>query len=192
MRIFYLCVLALVLAACGPGEPDARKDGSERTEPGVRLVKADAGRVQTPDVTDEQVGDLVRGNNEFAFEMYGAAVEAASGEGNVIFSPYSVSLAFSLAYAGARGETEAQMAETLGFLSQETQHPAFNAVESRMSGLGEKRGDPSPPFRLNVANSTWGRRASGSSRRTWRRWQNSTGRVCCPQTSSNPRGPRRR
>jgi serpin B len=65
-------------------------------------------------------------------------------------------LAFSLAYAGARGETEAQMAETLGFLPQETQHPAFNAVESRMSGLGEKGGDPSPPFRLNVANSAWG------------------------------------
>ena len=87
VRIFYLCVLALILAACGPGEPDARKDLSGRTEPGAGLVKAEAGRVQTPDVTGEQVGGLVRGNNEFAFEMYGAAAEAASGEGNVIFSP---------------------------------------------------------------------------------------------------------
>jgi serpin B len=49
------------------------------------------------------------------------------------------------------------MAETMGFLPQETQHPAFNAVESRMSELGEKGGGgPKPPFRLNVANSAWG------------------------------------
>ncbi|CAA9458084.1 MAG: hypothetical protein AVDCRST_MAG25-408 [uncultured Rubrobacteraceae bacterium] len=49
------------------------------------------------------------------------------------------------------------MAETMRFLPQETQHPAFNAIESRMSGLGEKDGgDPSPSFRLNVANSAWG------------------------------------
>jgi hypothetical protein len=45
------------------------------------------------------------------------------------------------------------MAETLNFLPQETQHPAFNAIESRMSALGEKGGGgPRPPFRLNVAN----------------------------------------
>ncbi len=80
----------------------------------------------------------------------------------MIFSPYGISLAFSLAYAGARGETETEMAETLNFLPQETQHPAFNVIESRMSGLGEKdRDDPSPPFRLNVANSAWGARWPG-------------------------------
>lgn len=99
------------------------------------------------------MADLVRGNNDFAFGMY----REQTGNGNLIFSPYSVSLAFSLAYAGARDETETQMARTLNFLPQETQHPAFNAVESRMSGLGEKGGGgPSLPFRLNVANSGWG------------------------------------
>ena len=79
------------------------------------------------------------------------------GSENLVFSTYSISLAFSMAYAGGRGETETQMAEMLGFLPQETQHPAFNAIESRMSGLGEKGGGgPKPPFRLSVANSAWG------------------------------------
>jgi serpin B len=156
-RILWTCVFALLLTACGSDTQERGGRGAKGSDPGVQLVKAEAGRVQKPDVTDEQVGDLVGGNNDFAFEMYGAAGEAGNGEGNVIFSPYSVSLAFSLAYAGARGETETEMAETLNFLPQETQHPAFNAIESRMSGLGEKdRDDPSPPFRLNVANSAWG------------------------------------
>lgn len=97
----------------------------------------------------------MRANNEFAFGMYGAAGEAGNGEGNLIFSPYSVKLACYLAYAGACGETESQMAETLRFLPQETQHPAFNAIESRMSALGDEGGGPSPPFRLNVANAAW-------------------------------------
>ena len=118
----------------------------------MRLVKAETGRVQSPDVTDGQISDLVRGNNEFAFEMY----REQGGSENLVFSPYSISLAFSMAYAGARGETETQITQTLGYLPQETQHPAFNAVEGRMSGLGGKDGGSSSPFRLNVANSAWG------------------------------------
>jgi len=146
-------VLALLLTACGPDAPERDEQGAEEPDADVRLVKADSSRVQSPDVTDEQVADLIRGNRDFAFEMY----REQAGTGNLIFSPYSISLAFSLAYAGARGETETQMAETLRFLPQETQHPAFNAIEGRMSRLGEKGGGgSSPPFRLNVANSAWG------------------------------------
>lgn len=152
-RILWTCALVLLLTACGPDAPDRGGRETERADPEVRLIKAEAERVRSPDVTDEQVAELVGGNNDFAFKMY----HEQGGTGNLIFSPYSISLAFSLAYAGARGETEAQMAETLNFLPQETQHPAFNAIEGRMSGLGEKGGGgPSPPFRLNVANSAWG------------------------------------
>ena len=152
-RIIWTCMLVLLLTACGSDEPDLGGQRAGEAEPGVRMAKSEVSRVQSPDVTDEQVADLVQGNNGFAFAMY----HEQGGTGNVIFSPYSISLAFSLAYAGARGETEAQMAETLKFLPQETQHPAFNAIESRMSGLGEKGGGgDSAPFRLNVANSAWG------------------------------------
>ncbi len=71
----------------------------------MRLVKAETARVQPPDVTDGQISDLVQGNNEFAFEMY----REQGGSENLVFSPYSISLAFSMAYGGARGETEAQL-----------------------------------------------------------------------------------
>ena len=134
----------LLLAACASDRPDA---------PEVRLLKADAPRTESPDVGSAQVAKLVRGNNDFAFDLY----STEGGEDDLIFSPYSISLAFSMAYAGARSETEAQMAETLQFLPQGTQHLAFNAIDQRMSGLEEKvGGDAAIPFRLNVANAAWG------------------------------------
>jgi serpin B len=97
--------------------------------------------------------DLVAGNNAFAFDLY----HAVSGDGeNLILSPYSVSLALAMTYAGARGETERQMADTLHFtLPQDQLHPAFKALDEslpRDAGSGED--DES--FRLNIANALWG------------------------------------
>lgn len=148
--IFSVVVVALLLAACGPGGTRADGPGSK-----VRPPKADAPRVESPDVAEERVADLVRGNNDLAFDLY----RAEAGDDNLIFSPYSISLAFSMVYAGARDETEAQMAETLYFLPQDEQHPAFNALERGISDPGEARGEGSgTPFRLNVANAAWGER----------------------------------
>jgi serpin B len=97
--------------------------------------------------------DLVAGNNAFAFDLY----HAVSGDGeNLILSPYSVSLALAMTYAGARGETERQMADTLHFtLPQDQLHPAFKALDEslpRDAGTGEDDED----FRLNIANALWG------------------------------------
>ena len=63
-----------------------------------------------------------------------------------------------MAHAGARGETERQMAGTLHVsLPQEQLHPAFNALaqdlESRSAGTG---GTDKQSFRLNIANALWG------------------------------------
>ena len=149
-RVLCACVVIMLLAACGSEEPNAEK--REAGESGVRLVKAETGRVRSPDVTDRQISDLVRGNNEFAFEMY----REQGGSENLVFSPYSISLAFSMAYAGAHGETETQMARTLGYLPQETQHPAFNALDRRVSQPAGADGDSGTPFQLNVANAVWG------------------------------------
>src|SRR3990170_1263627 len=48
----------LLLVACGSGEPD----GSNSK---VRLLKADTPRIESPDVSREQVARLVSGNNDF-------------------------------------------------------------------------------------------------------------------------------
>jgi serpin B len=149
VKVVFLALFACVLlAACGSEEP--RSGVESRSE--VALIRSEARRIESPKVSEAQIAELVRGNNDLAFDLY----RAKGGEGNLIFSPYSISLAFSMAYAGARGETEGQMAETLNYLPQDAQHPAFNALDARISGLGEKGGGDAPPFQLNVANSAWG------------------------------------
>jgi hypothetical protein len=71
--IFLGLAASLLLVACGSDQ-----SGSE-----VRLVRADVGRIESPDATEEQVAQLVRGNNAFAFEMY----RTGSGDGNLSFPP---------------------------------------------------------------------------------------------------------
>ena len=67
-----------------------------------------------PAATNTEVADLVRGNSAFAFDLY---QNLRDNNGNLFYSPYSISLALAMTYAGARGETEHQMAETLRFSS---------------------------------------------------------------------------
>ncbi len=91
-----LIAAALVLTSCGSGE---REPGSG-SEPAP--LRAEVQRIASPDIAEERVEELALGNNAFAFDVY----RAEGGDGNLVFSPYSISLAFSMAYAGARGETE--------------------------------------------------------------------------------------
>jgi serpin B len=74
-----------------------------------------------------------------------------ASDGNMFFSPYSVSTALAMTYGGARGNTEKEMAKTLRFsLDQENLHSAFAHVEARLNKL-QKAGS----IKLSVANSLW-------------------------------------
>ena len=110
----------------------------------------------TTAATGGGLGDLVKGNSAFAFDLYR---ELAEKEGNLFFSPFSISLALAMTYAGARGETERQMAETMHYLlPQERLHGAFNTLDLRLASRGRVLGSDDAGFQLNVANAVWGQR----------------------------------
>jgi serpin B len=97
-------------------------------------------------------------------DLYGAIRD--TDDGNVIFSPFSISTALAMTYAGARGTTEEQMASALRWmLGQSELHPAFNKLDlllsSRSAGpsqtLNYDEGEGERP-KLNIANSLWGER----------------------------------
>ena len=75
------------------------------------------------------VNALVQGNNEFAFALYERLAEK---DGNLFFSPYSISNALAMTYAGARGDTAKEMSQTLHFTSTTIACTrAFNSVICR-------------------------------------------------------------
>jgi len=149
MRRVILSVLALVivLSVAGCGE----------TAKGAEFVLSDKPRVTSPDVVTSDLGDLVDGNTAFAFDLY---QYLSRKEGNLFYSPYSISLALAMTYAGARGETEQQMADTLHFtLSQDQLHNAFNGLDLELAKRGEgAQGKDGEGFRLNIVNAIWGQR----------------------------------
>lgn len=88
---------------------------------------------------------FVKGNTVFAVKSYR---ELGGKEGNLFFSPFSVSSALGMTYAGARGNTEKEMKEVLYFqLDQTKLHPAFKSLNKDMMATAGKSGQ-----KLNIAN----------------------------------------
>jgi serine protease inhibitor len=121
----------------------------------VATAVSDKQRELAPDVSDAQMESLVAGNSAFAFDLYQALRE---NKGNLFYSPYSISLALAMTYAGARVETARQMAETLHFLlTPKHLHPAFNGLDLALAQRGKNaRGKDGEGFRLNIVNALWG------------------------------------
>jgi serpin B len=111
---------------------------------------------------------LVDGNSAFAFDLYQALKKES---GNLFYSPYSISVALAMTYAGARDETAQQMADTLHFvLPGERLHASFSALGEELSQRNKDRelmvmqpdgnlGTANVTgFRLNIVNALWGQK----------------------------------
>ena len=89
---------------------------------------------------------VVEGNNAFAFALYG---QLRNRNGNLFFSPESISTALAMAYAGARGGTASEMAKTLHFtLPQPQLNPAMGALLSDLNAVHDG-------YQLTVTNALW-------------------------------------
>jgi serpin B len=92
---------------------------------------------------------LVEGNTRFAWDLY-AQLVAKEPNSNHFFSPLSISTALAMASAGARGETQAEMARVLHLPDQA--YTAFGNLLRDIRGSG----DPAKrSFTLSTANALW-------------------------------------
>lgn len=138
-RLFLaLTAAAILLAACAP-----------RPEP----VRSSLSRDLAPAVPPADVHALVGGNNAFALDLYAAL---RGEDGNLIASPYSISLALAMTRAGAAGATASQMDAVLHFdLPPERLHPAFNALDLALASRTSAPSGDAEPLQLNIANAVW-------------------------------------
>ncbi len=111
-----------------------------------------------PSVDDERLAALASGNAAFALDLHSHL--ASEQGGNLFLSPYSISVALAMTYAGSRGETRQQMEETLQYTLGEDIHPAFadlqTELDSRATATDPIDDSEVDAFQLAVANALWG------------------------------------
>ncbi len=94
----------------------------------------------------QEVNSVVDANNQFAFELY---AKYKLKDGNVFFSPYSISSAVAMAYEGARGETAEQIQSVFHFPKDDSlRREAFVKVNNFINKKDKK-------YQLCLANALW-------------------------------------
>jgi serpin B len=104
---------------------------------------------QVTELTAE-LAPVVEGNTAFAWGLYD---ELRGEEGNLFLSPFSISAALSMTYAGAEGQTAEQMSDVLHIGGDgDVHHRAFGSFVRDLSG-----DKPGRAYQLFIANRLFGR-----------------------------------
>lgn len=87
--------------------------------------------------------------NAFAFDLYHEITKTE--DGNIFFSPFSISSALGMTYAGAQGNTASEMSRALHFPEDHTAlHPGLQALVEGVEARGKATG-----CEMAVANALW-------------------------------------
>ena len=150
MKILLAIVLIAAFAITGCGTDDGTPSGGE-----VGELKSDQQRITNPQLGTGELAALVAGNTDFALDLY---QQVRATPGNLFYSPFSISIALAMTYAGARNETAQQIEDTLHFtLGQDGLHKAFNFLDLELADREANPGNfAEQGFKLRVTNAIWG------------------------------------
>jgi serpin B len=99
--------------------------------------------------SDPRVSSQANSINKFSAKMYS---ELAKEEGNLFFSPYSITAALGMTDAGAKGETDLQIRKVLQVdLSGEDFHAGINGLDYSLKSHSQSTEN----LELNIVNSIW-------------------------------------
>jgi serpin B len=123
----------IVAALTAIGAPLAAREAYRGACSVVPMAKSELARETHPPVEASDQEDLVDGNARFAVDAF-KALAAKDPQKNLLFSPYSISIALAMTLAGAGGQTESEMAATMHWtLPQERLHRTFNALDEKLA-----------------------------------------------------------
>ena len=103
----------------------------------------------------DPIAALVQGNNAFALDLY---ARLGQGEGNRFISPFSISTALAMTYAGAQDDTAVEIAKALRFTLPPSQlHSTFHKLLADLHGRTAALAAPDRPadVQLFMANALW-------------------------------------
>jgi len=89
---------------------------------------------------------VVEANNLFAIDLYD---KYKSKDGNLFFSPYSISSALSMTYEGARGKTAEEMQAVLHLPNDK------NQIQSDFKNIYNELNKANKTYQLTTANALW-------------------------------------
>ncbi len=140
----FFIILALFISGCSKSEEHYSVVDLSNSYEKVSSLES---RELSPDVSSTDTETLINGNNSFAIEMFHQLLN--ENDGNIVFSPYSVSSAFALLYPGTSGDTKSEIKNTLHFnLDDGAFLKAFNKIDLDITKDGEN-------YTLKGANGVW-------------------------------------
>ena len=132
-----------------PTPPPTPKPTPVAVAPGGVLTLKVGQRDLTPGASAADVRQLVKGNTAFALDLYDRIRTAQPG--NLVFGPYSISVAFGMQHAGALGSTASQIEDAMHFtLPTDRLDQAFNALSLDLASRAN------PKLQLSVVNRLFG------------------------------------
>lgn len=176
-----LCLAAIMiaslvaLASCGTGDPATTSPGGSetsgpttgqttgettRSEDGILLAASPLARISASAPRADVLSAAVA-MEAFGADLYAVLAQSA-GDGNLAFSPASIETALAMTFAGANGETAAEMARVLHFeLQGDALHQAFNSLDTLLesrSWQGKNAEGEDEGVLVKTANSLWGQK----------------------------------
>jgi serpin B len=128
---------------------------------GGRAARSGANTAANIAPVDKDATAVADGIFKFSFNLYGKIKDlpaVKSAEGNLFFSPYSISSALAMTYTGARGNTAKEMASTLCLPAGEVEQIAagYGSLQKQLQADPKTSG-----YQLNIANALWGQKGYG-------------------------------
>ncbi|MEZ4883206.1 MAG: serpin family protein [Chitinophagales bacterium] len=112
-----------------------------------RMTKIDA-------TTDAAMNNVTESNQQFGFNVFEQVMETELG--NIVFSPFALSTALAMTYAGARNTTESQMLKTLQFHDVSNNlHRNYEKLLEELALDGSSLSIENTGTELMVGNAIW-------------------------------------
>jgi len=96
--------------------------------------------------TQQGIQEVVNANNQFALDLYSKLDE--SEQGNIFYSPYSISTALAMTYEGAKGQTANEMKSVFHFPENDILRPNSAAIYNNINKEGKD-------YELKTGNAIW-------------------------------------